>query len=130
LFLDATAEEQRKNSRVEILLRLAKQNDSDFWANEDCTHRIVQFQDRAAQVREFCDFFGSTLAMVYKAMFPRNPQPENLTELMGKFRDAQSIHDSATAQTVVGAKFALIWLKVRNSKLDFSSVIDTFYRKT
>jgi hypothetical protein len=115
--------------RVEILLRLAQQNGSDFWADEDRTHRIVQFQDRATQVREFRDFFGSTLSMVYNAMFPRNPQPENLTELMGKLRDVQSIHDFVKAQMVAGAKFALIWLKVCHSKLDFSSVIDTFYRK-
>jgi hypothetical protein len=64
--------------------------------------------------------------MVYNAMFPQNPQPENLTELMGKFRDAQSIHDFAKAQMVAGAKFILIWLKVCHSKLDFSNVIDTF----
>jgi hypothetical protein len=31
---------------------------------------------------------------------------------------------------VDGAKFALIWLKVCNSKLDFSNIIGTFYRKT
>jgi hypothetical protein len=80
-FLDAAAEEQRVNSRVEFFLRLAKMNDIEFWANEDRTRRIVQFQDQAAQLREFRDFFGSTLAMVYNAMFPQNPQPENLTEL-------------------------------------------------
>jgi hypothetical protein len=68
--------------------------------------------------------------MVFNAMFPRNPQPANLTELMNKFRNVESIHDVAKAQTVAGAKFALIWLKVCHSKLDFGSVIDTFYRKT
>ena len=42
-FLDATAEDQRVDARSEVLLRLAKQNDSDFWANEDRTRRIVRF---------------------------------------------------------------------------------------
>jgi hypothetical protein len=68
--------------------------------------------------------------MVYNALFPRNTQPANLTGLMNKFRDVESIHDFAKAQMVAGAKFALIWLKVCHSKLDFGSVIDTFYRKT
>jgi hypothetical protein len=56
--------------------------------------------------------------MVYNAMFPLNPQPENITELMGKFTDAQSIHDFAMDKMVDGAKFALIWLKVCHSKLE------------
>jgi hypothetical protein len=68
--------------------------------------------------------------MVYNALFPRNTQPANLTGLMNKFRDVESIHDFAKAQMVAGAKFALIWLKVCHSKLDFSSVVDTFYCKT
>jgi hypothetical protein len=42
-FLDAAAEEQRVNLRVEVLLRLARANDIDFWADEDRTRRIVQF---------------------------------------------------------------------------------------
>jgi hypothetical protein len=73
-FLDAATEEQRVNSRVEVLLQLARKNDIDLWVDENRTRRIVQFQDRASQVREFRDFFGNILAMVYKALFPRNPQ--------------------------------------------------------
>jgi hypothetical protein len=42
-FLDAAAEEQRVNSRFEALLQLAKANDRDFWADEDCLRRIIQF---------------------------------------------------------------------------------------
>jgi hypothetical protein len=129
-YLDAVTEEQRVNSRVEVLLRLAKQNDIDFWAYEDRTRRIVPFQDRAAQVREFRDFFGSTLAMIYNALFSRNPHPANLTELMDKFRDVESIHDFVKAQLVAGAKFALIWLRICYSKLDFNNVFDILYCKT
>jgi hypothetical protein len=105
-FLDTITEEQRVNARVETLLRLAKQNGIDFWADEDCTRRIVRFQDRAAQVREFRDFFGSTLSMIYNALFPRNPQPANLTEPMDKFKDVESIDDFVKAQMVAGANFA------------------------
>jgi hypothetical protein len=72
-FIDATAEEQRVNSRVETLLQLATSHGVNFWADENRTRRIVQFQDRATRTREFLDFCSSTLAMVYNAMFPRNP---------------------------------------------------------
>jgi hypothetical protein len=67
--------------------------------------------------------------MVYNAMFPRNPQPDNLTELMGKFKDVCNIHDFVKAQMVDGAKLALIWLKICHSKLNFGKVVDTFYLK-
>jgi hypothetical protein len=36
-FLDSAAEEQRVNSRVEALCRLARSNDVDFWADKDRT---------------------------------------------------------------------------------------------
>jgi hypothetical protein len=68
----------------------------------------MRFQDRAAQVRDFLDFCTSTLAMVYNAMFPRNPQPGNLPELMKKFKNVHQIHDFVKAQLMAGARFALI----------------------
>jgi hypothetical protein len=107
-FLDTAAEEQRVNLWVETLLRLARDNDIDFWADKNRCCCIVQFQDRATQTREFLDFYNSTLAMVYNVVFPRNPQTENLTELMHKFKDVCNIHDFVKAQMVTGAKFALI----------------------
>jgi hypothetical protein len=67
--------------------------------------------------------------MVYNAMFPRNPQPENLTELMDKFKDVRNIHDFVEAQMVAGAKFALIWLKICHSKLDLDKVFESFLLK-
>ena len=123
-FLDTAAEEQSVNLRVDSLLRLARANNIDFWADETRCRRIVQFQDRATRTREFLDFCNSTLAMVYNAMFPRNPQPENLTQLMDKFKDVRNIHDFVKAQMVAGAKFALIWLRIYHSKLDLDKVVD------
>jgi hypothetical protein len=40
-FLDAAAEEQRVNARVESLTHLARANDIDFWADEARCRRIV-----------------------------------------------------------------------------------------
>ena len=67
--------------------------------------------------------------MVYNAMFPRNPQPENLTELMEKFKDVRNIHDFVKAQMVAGAKLALIWLKICHSKLDLDKVVESLLLK-
>ena len=67
--------------------------------------------------------------MVYNAMFPRNPQPENLTELMGKFKDVRNIHDFVKPQMVASVKFALIWLKICHSKLDLDKVVESLLLK-
>jgi hypothetical protein len=68
--------------------------------------------------------------MICNALFPRNPQPANLIELMNKFNDVESIHDFVKARLVAGAKFALIWLRICYSKLDFNNVFNILYRKT
>jgi hypothetical protein len=91
--------------RVDSLLRLAKANDIDFWTDETRCRRIVQFQDHATQTREFLDFCNNTLDMVYNSMFTRNPQPENLTQLMEKFKNVRNIHDFVKAHMIAGAKF-------------------------
>jgi hypothetical protein len=128
-FVDDAAEERRVNARVETLLRLAKTHGVNFWADVIRTCRIVQFQDRATQTQGFLDFCNNTLAMVYNVMFPRNPQPDNLPELMGKFMDVRTIHGFVKAHMIAGAKLALIWLKICHSKLDFNKVVETFYLK-
>jgi hypothetical protein len=63
-FIDVVVEDQRVDARVGVLLRLANQSGGDFWASEDRTRRIIGFQDRVTQVREFLNFCTSTLVMV------------------------------------------------------------------
>jgi hypothetical protein len=67
--------------------------------------------------------------MVYNAMFPRNPQPATLPDLMKKFKNVHRIHDFVKAQLMAGARFALIWLKICHLKLDLNNVIDVCYSK-
>jgi hypothetical protein len=129
-FLDIAAEEQRVNLRVGGLMRLAAKANIDFWADEEWCRRIVQFHDRAAQTRTFTDFCRSSLGMVYNAIFSRNPQPENLDQLMEKFKNVCNIHEFVNAQMVVGAKFALIWPWIRHPKIDLNEVTEGVLLKT
>jgi hypothetical protein len=62
-------------------------------------------------------------------MFPRNPQPATLPDLMKKFKIVHQIHDFVKAQLMAGARFALIWLKICHPKLDLNNVIDVCYSK-
>ena len=127
--MDAAAEDQRIDARSKVLFRLALQNDSGFWSNPDHTRRIVRFQDRAAQVREYLKFCTKTLAMVYNAMFPRNLQPETLPELMNKLKSVHRIHGFVKAQLMAGARFSLIVLQICYPKLDMSNVVDLCHAK-
>ncbi|KAK1648708.1 hypothetical protein QYE76_066513 [Lolium multiflorum] len=128
-FVDIAAEDQRVNARVEILLQLAQQSGSDFWADVARTRRIVQFQDRASQVRDFLDSCTNILAMVYKPMFPQNPQPADLPQLMDKFKSVDQIHLFVKAQLVDGAKFALIVLKICYPKMSLDNIVDICHAK-
>ena len=127
--MDAATEDQCVDAKSKVLVRLALQNDSGFWSNPDHTRRIVRFQDRAAQVREYLQFCTKTLAMVYNAMFPRNLQPETLPELMDKFKSVHRIHGFVKAQLMAGARFSLIVLQICYLKLDMANVVDLCHSK-
>ncbi|KAK1699202.1 hypothetical protein QYE76_015899 [Lolium multiflorum] len=121
--------DQRVNARIRILLQLSQQSGSDFWADITRTRRIVQFQDRASQVRDFLDSCTNILAMVYKSMFPRNPQPAGLPQLMDKFKSVDQIHLFVKAQLVAGARFALIVLKIYYPKMSLNNIVDICHAK-
>jgi hypothetical protein len=57
-------------------------------------------------------------------MFPRNPQPKTLPELMNKFKDVDQIHGFVKAQLLAGARFAMIMLQICHPKLDMSNTIE------
>jgi hypothetical protein len=128
-FIDAAAEEERVNTRTNLLVNLSLDHGSLFWATPERTRQIVRFQDRASQTRDFLDFCTKTLSMVYNSMFPRNVQPKTLPELMEKFKDAHRIHDFVKAQLVAGARFALIMLQICHSNLDLTQVVAKVHQK-
>jgi hypothetical protein len=60
--------------------------------------------------------------MVYSTVFPRNPAPQDFTELMGKFRHAADIRNFVKIQLVAGAKLALAWVRVHKPTLDIDAI--------
>jgi hypothetical protein len=122
-FLDTAAEDQRVEARSNVLLKLALEHGSNFWATPERTRQIVRFQDRAGQVRDFLDFCTRTLSLIYNTMFPRNKAPETLVTLMDKFRDAPRIHEFVRAQLTARARFAMIMLQICYPKLDMTQIV-------
>ncbi|KAK1604652.1 hypothetical protein QYE76_028325 [Lolium multiflorum] len=103
-FLDSAAEDERVETRSNLLVKHALENNSGFWSNPDRTRRIARFQDRAGQ-------------------------PKTLPELMNKFKDSRRIHDFVKAQLIAGAGFALIMLQICHSKLEMTKVVETVHTK-
>lgn len=62
-------------------------------------------------------------------MFPHNKQPENLPELMGKFKNVSQVQDFVKAQLIAGARFSLIMIQICFPKLDLSGVVDLCFTK-
>ena len=84
----------------------------------------MKFQDRVTQTQSFVDRCYDALGTVYGTMFPRNRQPSELSELLEIFKSAEDVRALVRKQMVAGAKLALIWVKICNSKIDFSAVVD------
>ena len=64
--------------------------------------------------------------MIYNAMFPRNPQPETLADLMKTFKHTKDIHRFVKAQMVAGAKLALAWVRTHQPRIDLEGISQGF----
>jgi hypothetical protein len=56
-------------------------------------------------------------------MFPRNPQPGEFTDLIEKFKDIQVVQNLVKEQMIAGAKFSLIWVQIRHSKINLDDIV-------
>jgi hypothetical protein len=56
-------------------------------------------------------------------MFTRNPEPEEFTDLLAKFKSAEDVCGLVRAQMIAGAKFALIWIRICHSKINLDEVV-------
>ena len=59
----------------------------------------------------------SALALVYKALFPLDPQPQGLGALMARFRNGQAAQSFIRTQLVSGATYALAFVHRRHPYL-------------
>ena len=78
------------NARVNALTDLSQPHEV-FWSDKSKAAVLVQFQDCVEQVCVFFEKCRASLAMVYKMMFPLNPQPEMLLALMANFKNPAEV---------------------------------------
>ena len=112
--LNPAEENRRVSNRLNALESYASKAEASFWSNREGGHTLALLQDRVAQVVTLVDRCQRALVRVHDALFPLNPLPEGLHNLLLKFRDGLRVHKFVHAQLVGGARTALAWVKARH----------------
>jgi len=84
----------------------------------------VQLQDRVEQVHAFFWTCRDNLAMVYRTMFPLNPQPRSLRHLMEKFKGPAEVRDLTRKQVMAGIELALAFVHDAEPTLDLDFIVN------
>ena len=69
-------------------------------------------------VRNFFEKCRVSLAMVYRTMFPLNPQPATLPALLSKFKNLAKVRLLVRNQLITGAETAFGFVQARYPTLD------------
>ena len=110
------------NARVEAVSNLAQPHEV-FWKDKSRTSVIALFKDRVEQVHSFFWTCRDKLAMVYRTMFPLNPQPNTLPQLFGRFKDAAEVRKLVQSQMVAGAEIALAFVYDAFPSLNLTCIV-------
>ena len=89
--------------------------EANFWSNREKSYTLALLQDRIAQVVTLVDRCQRALVRVHDALFPLNPLPEGLHNLLVRFREGFRMRKFIHAQLVGGARTALAWVKARHN---------------
>ncbi|KAM0839717.1 hypothetical protein ACQ4PT_060139 [Festuca glaucescens] len=73
--LSPVDEAKRLRNRMNALYEASSGTANDFWTDNKRSHVLALLQDRVLEVGEFVECCCSAMALIYNAMFPRNPQP-------------------------------------------------------
>src|SRR3954470_4339079 len=110
-------EEHRVNARLEALSSLSESHQV-FWTDRSASSLIVRFQDRVEQVHAFFRKCRDHLLMVLQTMFPLNPAPHSLLELMNEFKTPAKVRGLVREQLVSGAEVAFAFVQAEYQTLD------------
>ena len=111
---DPQAEASRVESRLRHIAEAVGRDTTSFWSDPSRGRVLAVLQDRIGQVTSFARACRSVLALVYKALFPLDPQPHGLGALMARFRNGKAAQSFIRTQLVSGATYALAFVHRRH----------------
>jgi hypothetical protein len=119
--LNYAAEPHQVAERNAALEKTSEGIDS-LWSDPRCRSATVLLQDRAQHIGESVDSYRRALITMHSVMLPRNPLPGSFPLLLDAFRSSQRIHRLIELNLVVGANFALGWMRKWHPRLNYSSI--------
>jgi hypothetical protein len=119
--LDFAAEDRRVTERSASLEKMSA-GVENLWSDPRRRNAIVLLQDRAQHIGEAVDGCRRALVTMHSIMLPRNPLPATFPLLLDVFRSSQRIHRLIELNLVVGANFALGWIRKSQPRLNYSSM--------
>jgi hypothetical protein len=105
-----------------VALEKAAEGIDSLWSDPRHRRAIVLLQDCAQHIGEAVDGCQRSLTTMYSVMLPRNPLPGSFPLLLNTFRSSQRIHRLIELILVVGANFALGWIRKWHPRLNYSSM--------
>jgi hypothetical protein len=118
-------ENRRVAERIAALEKVSK-DASSLWADPRRRSDVVLLQDRAQHIGKAVDGCRKSLTTMYSVMRPRNPPSGSFKQLLDVFRTSQQIHRLIKLNLVVGANFALGWIRKWHPRLNYSSMSLSF----
>jgi hypothetical protein len=118
-------ENRRVAERIAALERVSKDATS-LWADPRRRSDVVLLQDHAQHIGEAVDGCQRSLMTMYSVMLPHNPPPGSFKQLLDVFKSSQRIHRLIELNLVVGANFALGWIRKWHPRLNYSSMSLSF----
>jgi hypothetical protein len=79
---------------------------------------MVLLEDRVDQTANIVGTCQNALANTFMVMLPRNLPPSNFAQLLEEFRNVSKIQRLIELQFIVGAQFALAWIRLWISELE------------
>jgi hypothetical protein len=116
------ADEARRVAKQNAALEKASEGVDSLWSNPRRREAIVLLQDHAQHIGEAVDGCQRSLTTMHSVMLPRNPLPASFPLLLDTFRSSQQIHRLIELNLVVGANFALGWIRKWHPWLNYSSM--------
>ena len=106
------------DSQIRHVAEAVGRDTTSFWSDPSRGRVLAVLQDRISQVTSFAGACRSALALVYKALFPLDPQPQGLGALMTRFRNGKAAQSFIRTQLVSGATYALAFVHRRHPYLN------------
>jgi hypothetical protein len=119
--LDFAAEDHRVAERNAALEKMSAGFET-LWSDPRRRSAIVLLQDHAQHIGESVDGYRQALTTMHSVMLPRNPLPATFPLLLDTFRSSHRIHRLIELNLVVGANFALGWIRKWHPRLNYSTM--------